>query len=48
MLGSLIGEVVHLRPIMQALDREHYTILTIYHKDYAGLVKIAAALPDVM
>jgi hypothetical protein len=47
-MGCFAGEVVHLRPIMEALDRAHYTILTIYHKDYAGLVKIAAALPDVM
>ncbi|KAJ9093875.1 hypothetical protein QFC21_006248 [Naganishia friedmannii] len=52
-VGTLVGrhgenKRGQIWSITQALDREHYTFLTIYHRDYAGLVKLYSALPDVV
>ena len=42
------GECVWLRTISETARSEGVSFLSVYHEDYAGMMRIYRALPDVM
>jgi hypothetical protein len=46
--GGESGECVWLRTMVDTLREEGYTFLSVFHENYAGMIKFYAAIPDVM
>lgn len=46
--GGESGECVWLRTMVDTLRDEGYTFLSVFHENYAGMIKFYAAIPDVM
>lgn len=46
--GGESGECVWLRTMVETLRDEGYTFLSVFHQNYAGMIKLYAAIPDIM
>jgi hypothetical protein len=46
--GGESGECVWLRTMVDTLREDGYTFLSVFHENYKGMIKLYAAIPDVM